>query len=138
MNTEEPSSTLPATLSWVYSVLAGIFAAFVLFLVSEFLHGLTSLNDDIGLICYVVVAAAAGFAICRSQPKSVWFAPIICNAAGILSACIEPTFWRTSMWMIVGAGWGISLCAAVAGASIGRQSSTEPPATVTPPEHALH
>lgn len=127
MNNEETGAALPQGVSWVFAVLAGIFAAFVLFLVGEVLHGVTPHNETIAYFAYAIVAVATTFYICRAYPSSRWHAPLLCNAPGVLAACLEPAFWRFPTWPIVVAGWALTLVATALGSSHRRSASEAQP-----------
>ena len=125
MNNEEAGAALPQGVSWVFAVLAGIFAAFVLFLVGEVLHGVTPHNETVAYLVYALVAVATTYAICRAYPSSRWHAPVLCNAPGILAACLEPAFWRFPTWPIVIAGWALTIGAVVVAISPGRHAKLD-------------
>lgn len=123
MNHEEAGSALPQGVSWVFAVLAGIFAAFVLFLVDEVLQSVTPNNGTIAYVAYAVVAVATTYFICRAYPSSRWHAPILCNAPGILAAFLEPAIWTLPTWPIIVGGWVATLVALLL-ATKGRRPAT--------------
>lgn len=109
--------------SFVLAILTLIIALFLTFGIGEDVGGEVG-----GILAYSInglVIAAACYFIIRNNPGSIWYVPIICNLMGILAAIIEPTFWRSSMWIIMVAGWLLSLSASVFGALQVRKSATE-------------
>ncbi|MBN1791505.1 MAG: hypothetical protein JW830_13470 [Bacteroidales bacterium] len=102
-----------------------VFVSFILiFLIAALLDFLGMKNEDtvsnIAYICYDIVIAIVCFLMCRKDPSRVWYAPIVCNAVGIIAAFAEPTFWKSEMWIIFGGGWVLSLVAALCGVMVAR------------------
>jgi hypothetical protein len=112
--------------SWVLSLLTVILSGIILFFLADLLGSIIKINENmsegIAYISYDIIIALGCFFICRQNPKSIWYVPIICNIMGIISAIIEPTFWVTSLWLFICGGWVLSLITAVSGAMIGRRS----------------
>jgi hypothetical protein len=110
-------------MSAVFSVLTAIISLFILFILAAALDGIESigdLGDWLAYMGYFVFIAIACFLICRKYPLSVWFAPVICNATGIISALVEPNFWISDLWKVNIIGWVLTLISAVIGSVIGR------------------
>jgi len=115
-------------------LLTAILSLIILFTVAHFLAwagsvlGIGSEYEPYGeafaYIVYGVFITAACFHICKRNPASLWYGPILCNAMGISSAIVEPTFWVTSLWMFICGGWVLSIIAAISGTKRGRQSQT--------------
>jgi hypothetical protein len=105
----------------VLSIMAAFIPIIILIILGELIGSLEIIDEDIveliiyGL--YDIAIAACCYYICRKDTKSIWYAPIICNFAGILSAIVEPNFWITSMWIIFICGWILSIIAAIIGFS---------------------
>ena len=109
--------------------LAAAFILMVLVLaLGEIAEDLCPLGEEVGedllYALWGISLAVACYFICRHNPKSIWYVPVLCNLVGITSAIIEPNFWITPMWIFVCGGWGLSIIGAIAGAKRGRQSQT--------------
>jgi len=124
METKEKRCFLFKIPSWGLSLIT----AFISFILVFFLYALLSsipkigknLSEVIAYISYGIIVAIACFFICRHNPKSLWYAPILCNTLWIISAIIEPTFWITSLWIFICSAWVLSLIGAISGAMVGR------------------
>jgi hypothetical protein len=79
-------------------------------------------GDLLAYIGYDIIITIACFFLCRQNPKSVWYVPVICNLMGIISAIVEPEFWISSLWILICGGWVLSLTAAIIGSLKGRSS----------------
>ena len=127
MKTKANRSFLFGLPSWVQSVLWVIASTMILFGLGEGVGNILKINEDIaGAIPYIifdVLIAVGCFYIVKWNPKSIWYVPLICNVIGIIAAIIEPSFWRTSLWMLICAGWVLSVIASVIGARVGRSSA---------------
>lgn len=124
MTTKEQKSLFGLP-TWGLSLLTSFSALIFLILLSSLLVSILN-NEDVGgwiaYITYDILIAAACFFICRQNPKSIWYVPILCNMTGIISAIVEPNFWMTSLWMVMCGGWVLSLIAAISGAIVGKNS----------------
>jgi hypothetical protein len=124
MKTKAIGSKKAGMPSYALSILTAIVSFILIFLIAAFLDFLGMKNEDtvsdIAYICYDIVVAIACFLICRKDPNSIWYAPLICNAAGIIAAFAESTFWVSEMWIIYGGGWLLSLAAALSGVFVAR------------------
>ena len=81
-----------------------------------------NISEGIAYVVFNVLVAAACFFICKHNPNSVWYVPIICNAVGIISAIVEPNFWITELWIFICSGWVLSIIGATIGAVVGHRS----------------
>jgi hypothetical protein len=77
--------------------------------------------EAIPYVSYAIIISIACFYICKHNPKSVLYVPILGNPFGIISAIIEPNFWTTAMWIFVCGGWVLSIIGAISGAMIGKK-----------------
>lgn len=117
METKEKKSFLSGTPSWVLSIITVVLSFIFLFLLAY------TVGEVIAYISYDIVIVIACFFICRENPNSVWYVPIICNTIGVISAIVEPNFWITSLWIVMCGGWILSLIGAISGALIGRRAN---------------
>jgi hypothetical protein len=114
--------------SFIYSTPSVILAFIYLFIVTAILFvvgGLTESWDRASILAYtldLILISIGCFFIIKINPKSIWYVPIICNAAFILSAIVEPSFWHGEMWMIVCPGWILSIIASFIGRTVGQRS----------------
>ena len=112
--------------SWGLSLLTALLTLIILLFLSSLLISILKTNEDIslgiGYIIYDILIAIACFFICKHDPNSVWYVPILCNTMGIISALIEPNFWITSLWIVICGGWVLSLIGAIRGAKVGKRS----------------
>ncbi len=83
--------------------------------------------NDIGeipsYIIYAVLIIGACFIICRNDPKSVWYVPIICNIFSFLMPVLDNSFWTTPMGIIISSGVVLSVIAAIFGARMGKRNA---------------
>jgi hypothetical protein len=112
--------------SWGLSLLTAILSTIILLLLASLLGNITktpeNISEGIAYIVYDIVIAIACFFICRNNPKSIWYVPILCNTMGIISAIVEPNFWITSLWILICGGWVLSLIGAISGTMVGKRS----------------
>ena len=79
---------------------SGLLAFFIFVIATIITLAIGSLSenfDNQSIIAYRVNAlliAGGCLIIIRTTPKSIWYVPLICNAALIISALIEPNFWQ--------------------------------------------
>jgi len=116
--------------SWVLALLTAFLSPFFSFFFTELLGPILTIDKDISeVIAYIllgIIIAAACYFICRHNPKSVWYVPIIANIPGIIAAIVEPNFWITYLWILICGGWVLSVIAAIIGAKLGQGSSLKP------------
>ncbi len=126
MKNKERKPFLSRIPSWRQSLFTAILSFFILFLLADLLSFIPIIDEDfstgIAYIIHDILIAAACFFICRHNPKSIWYAPILCNSMGIIVAIVEPHFWITSLWIYICGGWVLSLIAAISGAKVGKRS----------------
>jgi len=112
--------------SWGLSLLTALLSTIVLFFVASLLGHRTripeNISEGIAYIIYDIIIVIACFFICRHNPKSIWYVPILCNTTGIISAIVEENFWITSMWIFICGGWVLSLIGAISGTMAGKRS----------------
>ena len=128
METTRKKTFITGIPAWALSLMTAILSFFLVFIIAALLD-LSGLVDEtvaetVSYIFLVLVIVAACFLICRKDPGSIWYAPVICNAVGIIAAIIEPSFWVTEMWIIFGSCWLLSLTGALMGARTGRRRIT--------------
>jgi ABC-type polysaccharide/polyol phosphate export permease len=112
--------------SWGLSLLAAVSSFIFLMFLGAIIGPVFPFDKDIGeviaYLIYGIIIATACFFICRNDPNSIWYAPILCNIMGIIAAFVEPNFWITPLWILFSVGWLLSLIGAIAGAMTGRRS----------------
>jgi hypothetical protein len=119
MKTNRKESFLVTTPSALLATIT-FFGTFILiFAIGEGVGG--KIGEPLAYLVYDLVTAVCCFIIVKHNPISVWYVPIICNIAGIISAIVEPNFWITSLWFYFCLGWVLSLVASIIGARIGRR-----------------
>ncbi|MEI7726090.1 MAG: hypothetical protein WCK09_13360 [Bacteroidota bacterium] len=132
MKTKTNRSFLYDIPSGAQSILWVIITTLILFGLGEGVGNIFKINKEIaGAIPYIIVdilIAVGCFYIVKWNPKSIWYVPLICNVIGIIAAIVEPTFWKTSLWMLNCGGWVLSIIASYLGARAGKM----PDAPATP------
>jgi CDP-diglyceride synthetase len=126
MNANKKRSFLSGIPSGGLALLAVVASFIVVFGIGELGEGMKIKNDVVEAIPYIIYGlfiAVCCFFIVRQNPKSIWYVPLICNAVGIIAAIIEPTFWVTSLWMLICGGWVLSIIASIIGNRFGKRSS---------------
>jgi len=122
MKTKEQKSLFGIP-SWGLSLLTALLSTIILFVLASLLiyrmRIPENISEGIAYIIYDIIIVIACFFICRHNPKSIWYVPILCNTGGIISAIVEPTFWITSLWIFICGGWVLSLIGAISGAMVG-------------------
>ena len=125
METKGKRSILSGIPSWAQAILWVIASTLTLFGLGEGVGNILKIKEDIaGAIPYIifdVLIALGCFYIVKWNPKSIWYVVLICNAVGIIAAIVEPTFWHTSLWMLICGGWVVSIIASFIGTRIGRK-----------------
>jgi hypothetical protein len=111
--------------SWGLALLAAFSTAILLMILGIFIGPLIKPYECVAetspYISYAVIISIASFYICKNNPKSFWYVPILCNPFGIISTIVEPNFWATAMWIFICGGWLLSIIGAVSGAIVGRK-----------------
>jgi len=109
-------------LSLITSLLSLIFLMFFASILGSYSQLDENISEGIAYISYNILIAIACFYICRNNPKSFWYVPILCNTMGIISAIVEPNFWITPLWIVICGGWILSIIGAISGAKVGKRS----------------
>lgn len=114
--------------SWGLALLTAILAFVFLMILADFLNAIFDIPEsDIGdlvfYILYNLIIAGGCLYICRLYPGSIWYVPVLCNIIGIMSAIIEPNFWKSSLWIIICSGWLLSIIASFAGVYLGKKKA---------------
>ncbi len=110
--------------SWGLALLTMFLAFVVLMVLGDILTAIFKISEsDIGdlvfYILYNLIIAGGCFYICRQNPRSIWYVPVLCNIIGIMSAIIEQNFWISSLWIVICSGWVLSIIASLIGARLG-------------------
>ena len=124
MKTNKRKSFLTGIPSWGLALLTMFLAFVVLMIVGDILTAIFKIPEsDIGdlvfYILYNLIIAGGCFYICRHNPRSIWYVPLLCNIIGIMSAIIESNFWISSLWIVICSGWVLSIIASLIGARLG-------------------
>jgi len=121
-------STIP---SFALSVLIMIGTILVVFGLGEWMPKLIKINvkicGDIAYGMFELMVVVGCFFIVKWNPKSIWYAPLICNILGFIIAITNPAFWKTSMWIVFSGGWALSLIASILGVWVGRRAAIKKP-----------
>jgi hypothetical protein len=127
MRTKGIKSFLATTPSALLAIFSFVVANIVLFGIGEGLGSFIKIKGDIGeaipYILYDLVIAFCCYFIVKQNPKSIWYVPIICNVLGIISAIVEPTFWISALWIVIGSGWVLSIIVSIIGARAGKRKA---------------
>jgi preprotein translocase subunit SecF len=103
MKTNGEKLFLAGILSLGLSLITAFLSFFLLFLIAY------PFGEVIGYISYDIMIVIACFIICRMNPSSIWFVPIICNIVGVIGAFGEENFyWISTLWIIICGGWVLS------------------------------
>ena len=125
METNEKKSFLSRIPSWGLSLLTAFLSLILLFILAALLDSILKINENmsewIAYIIYDIIIALACFFICRQNPKSIWYVPLLCNTMGIWAAIVEPNFWISFLWIVICGGWVLSLIGAISGTMVGQR-----------------
>lgn len=126
---QNKNSNLFGIPAWVLALLTMFLAFGVLMIVGEIVLAVFKISEsDAGdlvfYLLYNLIIAGGCFIICKHNPRSIWYVPVICNIAGILSAIIEPNFWTGALWMVICGGWVLSVIASIAGVKSGSKKTS--------------
>lgn len=105
--------------SWVQAILILVFSVIVLSITDSIWTPRTETGLKSHLINDLIIALGC-FLIVRSNPKSIWYVPIVCNAFLILSSIKEPGFWKSSMVIPICSGWLLSVIVSIIAARQGK------------------
>jgi hypothetical protein len=120
MKTQKLDSFLKRIPSVVLALLTLVVATFVMFFVGESIEQF----DRESYIAYSLdglIIAAGCYYIIKNKPKSLWYVLPITNAMTIISAFVEPNFWRGHMWIPICGGWVVTIIAVLVASRIGRR-----------------
>jgi hypothetical protein len=118
MKSDGGKSFLAEIPSLVLSVLTAFISFFLLFLIAY------PFGEVIGYISYDIIVIIACFLICKMNPGSIWYVPIICNIVGVIAAFGEENFyWISTLWIIICGGWVLSLIVSIIGARTGKRKA---------------
>ena len=125
MKNKRKNSFLAGIPSWGFALLTVFFAFFFLMIVGDILAAIFKIPEGKGdlvfYILYNLIIIGGCFFICRQNPKSILYVPILCNIIGIISAIVEPTFWKGSLWIVICSGWALSIIASIIGMLVGKR-----------------
>ncbi len=118
---------------WGLALLTMLLALTFMMFVGSFIAQLFKISDEspavvLFYIFYILIIAGGCYIICRHNPKSIWYVPVLTNLFGIISSIYEPNFWIGSLWIVVVGGWVVSIIASIWGARTGIKRSA--PATM--------
>ena len=107
------------------ALILALVSALGLFVVADIIAVVFSIPEENGewmiYLMHSMFIATGCYFICRQNPKSIWYVPVIANIMVITAACIEPTFWTTTMWIYFGSSFVISIPAGILGSIAGRR-----------------
>ena len=116
MRTHRRKSILTGVPSWALSLVT-------VFLTAVLLNIINDIGEIPSYIIYSIIIIVACFIICRNDPKSVWYVPILCNIFSFLMPVLDNAFWTSSMGIIISIGVVSSVIAAILGARIGKRNT---------------
>jgi hypothetical protein len=129
MNKTKKKSLLKGIPSWGLALLTMLLAFIVLMVVGDIIAAIFNISEEnetaelIFYILYNLIIAGGCFFICRQNPQSIWYVPVLCNIMGIISAIIERNFWISSLWIVICSGWVLSIVTSIIGAWIGKRNN---------------
>ncbi len=116
MRTDRRKSILTGVPSWALSLVTVFLTAVLLSIIND-------IGEIPSYIIYAVLIIGACYIICRNDPKSVWYVPILCNIFSFLMPVLDNAFWTTSMGIIISSGVALSVIAAIFGARMGKRKA---------------
>ena len=127
MKTTSKKSILKGIPSWGLALLTVVVAFVILMVVGQIIASIFKIPEEKGelvfYIFYNLIIAIGCFLICKQNPKSILYVPLLCNVIGILAAIVEPTFWKSGLWIVICSGWAVSLGTALAGYYLGKKKA---------------
>lgn len=99
--------------AWGLSIFAIVFIAFLMMLLSE-------IDAVYGYVTIGLLTPIACFFICRKDPGSVWYIPILCNLISI-PVMFDEGFLTARGWIFLSILWSLSIIAAIIGSFAGRR-----------------
>jgi hypothetical protein len=116
MRTNRRKSILTGVPSWILSLVT-------VFLTAVLLNIINDIGEIPSYIIYSIIIIVACFIICRNDPTSIWYVPIICNIFSFFIPVLDNTFWTTAMGIIIMSGVVLSVIAAILGARMGKRNA---------------
>ena len=125
-------SFLEATPSFVLAILTWFITLVFLFAGIDIIEGIFRIRENspegnsIELVFMILgnfIIAGGCFYICRQNHKSFFYVPLLCNLTMIISAIVEPSFWKGFLWIISCSGWVLSIITSLIGARIGKRKA---------------
>lgn len=115
--------------SWVLSIATAILSFIVLSIFAGVLNSVIGIEKNVSegnsYIIYGLIIALACFFICKNDPKSIWYVPLLCNLGGIIAAIAEPGFWITPLWIYISSSWILSLIGSIIGTIAGKRTAVK-------------
>lgn len=84
-----------------------------------------NVGEPIAYMLHAIIIATGCYFVCRKNPKSFWYVPLIANLFVFVSAFIEPNFWVTSLYLWYGASFILSIPASIWGSLMGKTLITK-------------
>jgi len=113
MNHETKSQFLGLP-SWLSALILAFISFILLFILAY------PLGETVGYLMYSALIVIGSFMICRRNPGSVWYVPVLANVFGIIAAIGEENFyWMSGLMIILSSGFILSTIAAILGSRIG-------------------
>jgi hypothetical protein len=109
-------SILKGIPSWALSILTVVLSFFLLSKINR-------IAEIPSYIVYSITIVVACFIICRNDPKSVWYVPVLCNVFSLIMFVAENNFWTSYIGIIITSGVVLSVIAAIGGAWMGRRNT---------------
>ena len=123
MNPKGKKSIVTGIPAWALSLMTAFISLIILFVLAGLLENVGRLGENTELPGYLgssVFILISCYFICRKNPKSFWYVPVICNLPTIISACVEKVD-LSPIWILVFSCWLISVFVAILGARIGKR-----------------
>ena len=117
MKITERKSILKGIPGWGLSMLTVVLACVLMGIIGK-------IAEVPAYIIYSVTIIVACFFICRNDPKSVWYVPIISNAFSFVMFVLENSFWSSYTGLIITSGVLLSVISSIGGAWIGRRKTS--------------
>jgi hypothetical protein len=114
--------------SWGLALLTYILAYVVPYAVYGILNAVFKIpewnsSESLFTIISILIIVVCCFFICKNDPRSILYVPLLCNLFSIIIAIVMPTFWKGSLWIVVCSGWILSIFASILGARIGKRKT---------------
>jgi len=107
--------------SWALSISAAI----IIFILMGIINSqVVFLDDNPRYIIWAALIAVACFFLAWNDPRSVWYAPLLCNMFIPLVATFDNSFWTTPFGIIIFIGLCLSFVTSILGAKVGRRKTS--------------